>query len=278
MSDDYVKQIQEWRAANEQRLKSPTSWLALVGHHWLKEGDNTFGTSSNASLVLPDGIEGKPEGKFVVEGERVTLVTTEASGVLVNDSPAASVQLEIDASEAETDGQDKIAIGNRLRLQLVRRSGKFAVRVRDSQSQAIQDFTGKKWFPIKPEYRVEARFSPYDPPKAISIVNVKAQVVEANLSGHLEFELSGHSMELDAMVDSPDSLFIVFKDKTSGKSTYGAARFLLADLPVDGKVTLDFNKAYNPPCAFSPHALCPLPPEQNMLDIDIEAGELKYDH
>lgn len=278
MPDDYEQQIQDWRTQSEERLKSPGGWLALVGHHWLKVGENTFGTSPDSDLVLPSDLDGAPAGKFIVDGDHVTLETAQDLGVLVNGEPVTSIELKIDTSEDETDGEDKITIDDRLRLQLVRRSSKFAIRVRDKDCQAIREFTGKKWFSVKPEYRVEAKFTPYEPPKRISIVNVKGQTIESKLTGQLEFELDGKTITLDALADSPDSLFIVFRDATSGKSTYGAARFLVADLPVDGNVVLDFNKAYNPPCAFSLHALCPLPPKQNVLkDVAIEAGELKYE-
>jgi uncharacterized protein (DUF1684 family) len=271
---DYHQQITQWRVTHEERFKSPTGWLALINHHWLEEGVNTFGTDSDADLVLPQDVQGSPQGKFIVKGNLVTLETDENSGILVNGEPFRSVSLTIDTLLPESDGEDTIAIGDRLQLQLVRRANQFAIRVRDKESPAIREFRGKKWFGVKPEYRVVAKFTPYEPPRSISIVNVKGQVVPSKLSGRLDFSIGDQAAALDALADTPDELFIVFKDRTNGDTTYPSGRFVVTELPVDGRVILDFNKAYNPPCAFSPHTLCPLPPEQNVLDVAIVAGEL----
>jgi uncharacterized protein (DUF1684 family) len=194
---------------------------------------------------------------------------------MVDGKAVSEATLSIDATKPESDCPTKIAVGDRLKLQLVRRTGRLAIRVRDSQSELLQSFRGKAWFDVKPEYRVLARFEPYDKAKLIKITNVKGDQVDTPLGGVLHFEWQGQSLSLDAIQESPKSLFVIFKDGTSGKSTYGAGRFVDVDLPADsdGHVVLDFNKAYSPPCAWNSHTLCPLPPKQNHLPIVIEAGE-----
>jgi uncharacterized protein len=269
----YAKQIQEWRDEHESRFKSAKGWLALIGHYWLKEGANTFGPGDSYDIQLPGDIQEKAAGTIQVQANSVRLETSADSGVLVDGKETTRTALTIDNLKPEADSQHAISIGDRIQLQLVRRNNRLAIRVRDRESQAVQKFQGKKWFPIDPDYAVNATFTPYEPPKPSSIVNVRGETTEVEIVGQLTFELHGQTCSLDAMSESPDDLFVIFKDKTNGDSTYGPGRFLNTSQPKDGKVTLDFNKSYNPPCAFSPHTLCPLPPAQNHLKIEITAGE-----
>ena len=274
----YDQETREWQAANEKKLTDPFGWLALTGHYWLQEGQNSVGSDPNDPIKLPVDLGSNVSGSFFVKGPIVELRTEPNSSIQVNGKSEPTVKLTIDASEAESDGSDRITIGERLRLQLVRRGGRFAVRVRDRESPLLKNFKGKKWYEPRPEFRVEATFTPYEPSRALKIVNIKGESTESKVVGSLKFQIQGKELQLDAFSESPDSLFLVFKDRTSGKTTYAPGRFLTTEAPLNGRVILDFNKATNPPCAVSPHTLCPLPPKQNHLDIEIAAGELKYDN
>jgi uncharacterized protein (DUF1684 family) len=149
--------------------------------------------------------------------------------------------------------------------------------MRDQQSQARREFRGLEWYLVKPEYRVTAKFVPYNPPKSIPVPNIIGGTFPETCPGYAEFALRGEKLRLEPVL-SDGRLFYIFRDQTSGRKTYGAGRFLYSDMAKDGTVTLDFNLAYTPPCAFTPYATCPLPPKQNRLPVAIEAGELDYGH
>lgn len=276
LSDEqYSEAITAWQLENEKKLASPTGWLALIGHIWLKQGEQSIGTRAEDSIRLPKDLGDQVLGWVHVDGQRVFLRCDEGSGIQVNGVWSAERELAIDSTKLESDSPDQIAIGNRIRIQLVRRNGKLAIRVRDAQSDAIARFSGKRWFPIDRRYCVEATYHAYEEPQSIRIVNIKGDETSVEIVGYVEFECLGRTLQLDAMLDSPTELFLIFKDRTNGKRTYGPGRFVNAPLPKDGeRFELDFNKTYNPPCAFSPFTLCPLPPKQNHLEIEIEAGEM----
>ncbi|MFY7874836.1 MAG: DUF1684 domain-containing protein [Pirellula sp.] len=269
----YVEEVEAWRTANEEKLRAPFGWLALTGHYWLQEGENLLGTSSDCSIKLPADLDWAIQGVVTVTNGQVVLKTAEAAGIRVNEKWIAEYRLNIQKDQEEADSPDNITVGDRLKLQLVRRAGRLAIRVRDRESSIRKNFEGKHWHTIRPELCVEARFEPYEPEKRIRIINIQGDSVEAVLAGRLRFQLNDQEWTLDAISEGDDALFVVFKDRSSGKSTYGPGRFLTLASPVEGRVTIDFNKAYNPPCAFSPHTLCPLPPRQNHLDLEINAGE-----
>jgi uncharacterized protein (DUF1684 family) len=165
-----------------------------------------------------------------------------------------------------------------LSLSVIERGGRYGIRLKDRENPARKSFTGLKWFEVKEEYRVEARWVPHPEPRPVEVPNVLGQIVPMPSPGYAEFTLAGKTLRLDAVLEGPgdEELFVIFRDETSGKETYGAGRFLYADVPRDGKVVLDFNKAYSPPCAFTDYATCPLPPRQNRLPVRVEAGELAY--
>jgi uncharacterized protein (DUF1684 family) len=176
----------------------------------------------------------------------------------------------------EKDGPTVMKSGT-LTFLVIRRGDRLGIRVKDSESEARRNFKGLDYFPADPKYRVEARFEPYNPPKKIPITNVLGMLSLETSPGALVFTIDGKELRLDPIYEQGTTdLFIIFKDATSGHETYGAARYLYASPPVNGKTIVDFNHAYNPPCAFTPYATCPLPPPQNRLPIRIEAGEKKY--
>ena len=207
-------------------------------------------------------------------GSVIELHTPADSGITVDGQFSPLSRLKLDWEKAESDCSNIIQIGDRVQLQLVRREGRLAMRVRDAESDLIKGFQGKHWFSIDPKFRVQATFRPYPEPREVSIRNIKGAQIETKFVGTVEFHLDGKTYSLEALSETPETLFIIFKDKTCGKATYAAGRFLDVPLAAAGQqLTLDFNLAYQPPCAFSPHTLCPLPPSQNHLDIAIEAGE-----
>lgn len=276
MSDEqYIEAITAWQLENEKKLASPTGWLALIDHIWLKQGEQSIGTRAENVIRLPKDLAGQVGGSIRVDRKRVLLRCDETSGIQVNSQWHAECELTIDSTKLESDSPDQVTIGNRISIQLVRRNGKLAIRVRDAQSDAIARFSGKRWFPIDRRYCVEATYHAYEEPQSIRIVNIRGDETSVEVVGYVEFECLGRNLRLDAMLDSPTELFLIFKDRTNGKTTYGPGRFVNAPLPKDGeRFELDLNKSYNPPCAFSPFTLCPLPPKQNHLDIEIEAGEM----
>jgi uncharacterized protein len=253
----YESEITAWRHGREAALRRDGGWLTVAGLLWLHEGRNTFGTGAKEDIVLPAGPA--QAGVFELHKGKVTAIVNGA------------------ARELRPDSDDAIAL-DRLRLYVIQRSDKTGIRMKDPQSQFVRDFHGIEYFPPRPEYRVTAQFVP--DPKKIPITNIIGQTEPEDSPGYVTFHLRGQEYRLRPVLDDPGSkdLFFIFKDQTSGKETYGAGRFLDTDPPKNGKVVLDFNKAYNPPCAFTPYATCPLPPPENRLAVRIEAGERTYGH
>ena len=270
----YQQQIEQWRAHREARLRADDGWLTVAGLFWLNQGDNTIGTASDCSMVLPAGSAPAHIGVLHFQDGKTSFRGAPGIAVAVNGKPAESAALK---SDDDKDGPDELSI-NALTMYVVHRGDKYGVRLKDRNSEYRRSFTGLHWYPIRPEYRVTAKFVAWPQAKDISITNILGQTEPTPSPGYLEFTLNGVALRLDAVTED-NTLFLIFRDKTAGKTTYGAGRFLNTDMPKDGSVVLDFNKAYNPPCVFTPYATCPLPPPQNRLAMAIEAGEMKYgDH
>jgi uncharacterized protein (DUF1684 family) len=273
--EGYQTDIDKWRQERETRLKSDTGWLTVAGLFWLKEGPNRFGSDARNDIVLPASAPAAA-GVFERQGDKVTVKVQ--SGAAVTWSNQVITDMEM---KSDKDGADPtiLSLGD-LSMFVIARGDKLGIRLKDKNSTMRKEFKGLTWYPVKPEYRVTASFQELDPPKQIPIPNILGQTEKLPCPGYVTFKLDGKKIRLDPVLEDPDAkeLFFIFKDRTSGQTTYPSGRFLYADLPVEGKVILDFNKAYNPPCAFTPYATCPLPPPENKLDIAIEAGELSYGH
>lgn len=260
---DYPRQIEQWREHREAALKADDGWLTVVGLFWLEEGPNPAGTDQHSTVILPRGPA--HAGVFERKGDHISFsALTEgftSKSDLRSDADGKPDQLQFDG----------------LTLFVIRRGGRFAVRVKDTRSSYRTEFIGLTWFPIDERYRVEAKFVPYDPPRTVSIPTILGTTEKQPSPGYAAFTLHDIECRLDAVTED-NELFFIFHDRTAFNQTYPSGRFLKADLPKDGKVILDFNKAYNPPCAFTPYATCPLPPTQNRLPIRVLAGELSYTH
>jgi uncharacterized protein len=268
----YRAEIQKWRERYETGLKRDNGWLALAGLYWLKDGDNRFGTGSGNDLVLPEGTASETAGTFTFHDGKTRLLVKNGAPLLVNGEPVRTEAV----LKADSDGEpDRITLG-RLSMMVIHRGSRYGVRLWDNQSSTRREFRGVRWFPIQESYRVTAQFTSYPQPKMIPILNVLGDTEQTPSPGYATFELAGKPYRLEPLLEG-DRLFFIIKDLTSGKQTYAAGRFLYASLPKDGKVTLDFNKATNPPCAFTPYATCPLPPKQNHLPVAVTAGEQKPD-
>jgi len=269
----YQQEIEQWRHRYEAALRADDGWLTLAGLFWLREGENTVGTGGKNSFVLPKGSAPILAGIFEFRDGTTSFQPAVGANFPLNGRPLGSrVTLKPDSS-----GSPDVLRLNDLSMFVIQRANRFGIRLKDKNSATRKAFSGLKYFPVQEQYRVEARFLPYDPPKKIAVPNILGDTEEEPSPGYVEFTLSGQKCRLDP-VSAGDELFFIFRDLTSGKETYPSGRFLYTDLPKNGEVVLDFNKAVNPPCAFTPFATCPLPPKQNHLPIRVEAGELRYGH
>jgi hypothetical protein len=264
----YQAEIAGWRHAREEALRKDGGWLTVAGLFWLRDGANRFGKDASNDIVLPDG----PAHAGVFELRQGKVTVTMDPG-----APGAPGATSGPPRELRPDSLDTARVG-RLSLFVIKRSDKYGIRLKDPDSQYRRDFHGLDYFPALEQYRVTARFVPQ--PRKIPITNVLGQTEPLDSPGYVLFRLRGRELRLDPVFEQPGAkeLFFIFRDQTSGKETYGAGRFLYSGLPKDGQVVLDFNKAHNPPCAFTPFATCPLPPRENRLPVRIEAGEKKHGH
>jgi uncharacterized protein len=274
--DAYHAEIRQWRLAREESLKKEGGWLSVAGLFWLKAGKNRFGADPDNDIVLPEGSATGHSGAFDLRGGKV--IVTLDPGVqarVAGQAVSNGRELRSDSS----GGPDVLELG-RLRLYVILRGERLGIRLKDPESAARKTFTGLSWFEVSPAARVRARFVAYDKPKAIRVPDILGQSSDMPSPGYCSFPWDGKEVRLEGVFEEEDAkeLFFIFRDLTSGKETYPAGRFLYTELPKDGEVTLDFNKAYNPPCAFIPYATCPLPPPQNWMPVAVRAGEKSYGH
>lgn len=256
--------------AYEASLRAEDGWLSVAGLFWLHEGENRFGSDPLDDIVLHEAGVPAEVGSFDMHGDKI----------VVRINPGVRIQLKGKAVESAAilpDSDDRLVLGD-ISL-LVHRSGeRYAVRLKDKHSKLRRDFAGLRWFPIDESYRVRAKFVAYESPQAVDILNQAGDTQTIPAPGYVIFTLTGKEYRLEALTQSGggDGLFFIFRDLTSGKETYEASRFLDTPAPKDGSVVLDFNEAYNPPCAYNPYTTCPLPTAENRLRVRIAAGEMMY--
>ncbi len=274
----YVSEIETWREGRLASLTADDGWLSLVGLYWLEPGTNTFGSTPDNSLIFPQKAPAHA-GTFQLADGKVTVEPAPGSGIELADTPGEPVAGKVLASDAQ--GEPTVLELGSLRFYVIERGDRTGIRVKDTESPVKAAFAGLDYYPIDPAWKVEARLERV-PGATVPVPNVLGQVEDVPSPGTLVFQLPGGDRTLrlrPIQEGDSDELFVVFGDSTNGRQTYGGGRFLYADPPgPDGRVVLDFNRAYNPPCAFTPFATCPLPPPGNKLPLAVTAGEKKYAH
>jgi hypothetical protein len=263
LTSTYERDVLDWRKQRAARLQAEDGWLSLIGLDWLNEGKN--------ELHIPGG----PAGVIVLRNGRTTLEPAKNSALTI-DGKRVTAPVEL-TNDMASSGPTIVKRGS-AQFQIIKRNDRYAVRVKDAQSEARRHFKGLDYFPINPKWRFDAKFEPYNPPKKIAITNVFGMTSDEISPGALVVKVNGKEYRIDPILEQGEKdLFIIIKDQTSRDLTYPAARYLYAKpAGADGRTIVDFNKAYNPPCAFTPFATCPLPPPQNRLPFRIEAGEKRY--
>ena len=267
--DTHKKEIEEWHRGRIERLKSEDGWLSLVGLFPIANGTHRFGSAGDNDLLFPATAPAHA-GTLTVADTVVTLEAAEGVGMTCDGAPVGRMVLTSDRGGAKPT---EIRLGT-TRFFVIDRPGSLYLRVKDSETEVRKSFAGIERYPVSRKWRVEATLDPYNPPKRLSIPNIVGFEEIVDCPGALVFRMSGKEYRLEPMSQGDGEMFIVFGDATSGHETYGGGRFVYVNIPgPDGKTYIDFNKAYNPPCVFTPFATCPLPHRENVLPIKIEAGE-----
>jgi uncharacterized protein len=269
--DSYRDEIERWRQKREVGLKADDGWLTVSGLFWLKPGETSIGSDPTNDILLPARSPSSVGRLKLVDG-KAFFRTTPGERVTRDGTPFEGGLIHSDADEHP----DTLAVGD-VKLILIKRGERFALRLKDNQSPLRSSFAGLRWYPPSEDWRVEARFVAYPKPAKLVMDTIVGDSETAVSPGYVTFERGGEVYKLQAIGQKNGSLWFVFRDGTSGRTTHGGARQLYADPPQGNVVVLDFNKATNLPCAYIPYATCPLAPPQNRLSLAIEAGELKYE-
>jgi len=271
----YIQQINDWHEKRVERLKEKDSWLSLAGLFWLEEGVNSFGSEKSNDIVFPTGKSSDYMGWFDLKDGIVRIRLKPGINITNDDQPITEMILQNDNTK-----KPSILKYGSLSWFVIKREDKFGIRLKDSEHPEFNRFNGIDRYKVDPAWRIEAKFILYNPVKIIEIPTVLGTILKNPSPGYLEFEINEKIYQLDptGKIESK-RLFLIFADQTNGDETYGAGRFLSVDFPhPDSIVYIDFNKAYNPPCAFTKYATCPLPPRQNRLPFKVTAGEKNYAH
>jgi uncharacterized protein (DUF1684 family) len=270
---EYKKEIERWDAERLESVKSPTGWVNLAGLFWLKNGKNNFGSASSNELVFSNNGFPSRLGTFELKDEKVKWITAPGNEVWYKKNKVDEMEVfNIDSMTSPTLSYSTY------RWNIIKREDKIGVRFRDLNNPALDALTHINRFDANPEWKINAYLEPSSL-STVAITNVLGQTYQQASPGKIVFEVDGKTYKLDAVEEGPELLQVIFGDETNGIESYPSGRFLYVTRPVaDGKVVIDFNKAFNPPCAFSPFATCPLPPKQNILPIRVEAGEKTIHH
>jgi uncharacterized protein (DUF1684 family) len=268
----HLKEIEKWKEKRLARLKSENGWLNLAGLFWLEEGINTIGSDTANSIVFPSKAP-KRLGKYILENRQVRFIADSGTEDLMDGKPVGEIQIKTDQT-----GKPTLLESGSLAWFIIERGARFGIRLRDYKLPAIDQLTHIETFPVDPNWITEATFEAFDKPRELLIPTIIGTVEKNMCPGILHFQVNGSEQQLYP-VSAGRRLFVIFADETSAMETYGGGRFLYLENPDrTGRVTIDFNKAFNPPCAFTEYATCPLPPRENFLTVRIEAGEKTVDH
>ncbi len=263
----YEDEIRQWHEKRVESLKAESGWLNLAGLYWLEEGSNTFGGSSENALIFPNDKSRPFLGEIILDKGHISLKAKPDAQIFSGEQPVTELDIF-------PDGKPVTLRHGLLRWFVIKRGEKYAIRLRDLESEYLKGFTGIERYPVQEKWRVKAQFVPTKGRK-VAITDITGRTEDQVSPGKLVFNVDGKEYNLD-VVGKPENLFIIFADQTNKHDTYGSGRFLYSTLESDGTAWLDFNKAINPPCAFSPYATCPLPPKQNKLTLAVAAGEKRY--
>jgi uncharacterized protein (DUF1684 family) len=269
----YENEVLLWQAAKYNDLVRENSWLALVGLYWLTEGRNLIGSNPMCEVILP---ERAPTfiGVAQLNGKTVRFTAAEGLRVKVN---GRSVQKAILKSSSEAK-PSFITWNETLRMVLHTHAGKYAIRIWDNERKERFSFPPRIWFPTNKHFRVPARYTRYKNSQLIGHPDTFGETVEDRIDGYVTFRFENNKYQLDATETNSGKLFIKFRDETSKKETYPPSRYLYTEPVKNGRVTIDFNYAYSPPCAFTEYATCVFAPPQNQLPFRAEAGEIYRKH
>lgn len=273
-ADDFSADLERWRKERVERLTAPDSWLSLVGLHWLQAGENSVGSAEDCTVRLSVGPAYLGRVTLAADG-KVTFRPAPASLAASNGQPVPGSKYG-DSFLSYGEGKPSVVSAGSVSFIVIKRGDKVGLRVRDSESERRRHFGGIDYFAADPGWRIEAQWVAFEQPRMIPITNVLGQTTAMPCPGKAVFQRDGQTFELFPVLEGGEDLFFILADETSGAETYGAARFLYAAPAKDGKVILDFNRAQNPPCAFTPFATCPLPPKENRLALRVTAGEKNY--
>ncbi len=267
----YENEVLQWQAKVYEGLVRENSWLALAGLHWLNNGRNLFGSNPMCEVVLP---ERAPTFMGVAEfdGKTVRFIPAEGLPVKVN---GRSVKKAILKSSSEAK-PSFITWNETLRMVLHKHAGNFAIRIWDNERKERFSLPPLDWFPINKHFRIPARYTRYPETQVVDHPDTLGDTVEDRLDGYVKFKFEGKTYKLDASESKSGSLFIRFRDQTSGKETYPPSRYYYTEPVKNGRVTIDFNYSYSPPCAFTEYATCIFAPPQNSLPFRVEAGQIYH--
>ena len=269
-TENHQQAIEAWRASRHERLIQADGWLTLVGLEWLEDGESRIGSAADNDIQLSGG----PAywGSVVLQNDRLHFKNIDPETVKINNEPLVGVELIPD-----TEGEATVISSGTLSLNVIFRES-YALRIKDSQAKALQNFKGVDGYPIDESWHIDGRFVQAAEGTVLEITNVLGQVSESPAFGTFEFDRDGKTHSLLGLgTGESENLWFIFADRTTGHGTYGAGRYLYSDgMPENGRLTVDFNKAYNPPCAFNPYSTCPIPPQRNRMDVSVLAGEKDF--
>ena len=268
---DLAAEIEAWRRRRIDRLVSEDGWLSLTGLYWLSEGENAVGTDRSSAVLLPGAAPARA-GSIRRDGNRVVFAPS-PEAVAFAEAEGRPVRRPL-VLRSDGQGVPTILSFGPIRFHLVERGSRLGIRVADRDNPARRRLPPIPAFPVSAAWRFDARFERYDPPRRFPFPSILGTVEEEVSPGAVLFSVGARELRLEPILERGETdYWVVFGDRTNGAETYAGGRFVYVAPPVAGRTILDFNKAYNPPCVFTPHSTCPLPPPQNRLPIRVEAGE-----
>lgn len=271
-TDNHQQAVEAWRASRHESLVKPDGWLTLVALEWIEDGETSIGSAPDNDIQVSGG----PAywGNVVLQDNQLHFKNLDTGLVRVNEEYLPYAELIPD-----TKGKPTVISSGNISFNIIFRES-YALRIKDSQAKALKNFNGVDNYPIDESWFIDGRFIPATEGTVLEITNVLGQVSESPVFGTFEFEKDGKTYSLLGLgTEESESLWFIFADRTTGHGTYGAGRYLYSDgMPENGRLMVDFNKAYNPPCAFNPYSTCPIPPQRNRMDLWVMSGEKDFHH